>query len=473
MLFNSFGFLLFLGVILAAHYSRLSWTAKKRVLLIGSYVFYAAWSPPFVLLLWLSTAVDFSVAKFMHRAEGASRRRLLLLCSLAVNLGMLGFFKYGALLTQLFVDAASLVGVTFQPATWSIVLPVGISFYTFQTLSYTIDVYRRQAEPEPSFQDFALFVTFFPQLVAGPIVRPKQLLPQFKEPHQADLSQFVWGAMLLTWGLFQKAVLADAVLSIVVADAFNSAIPVSVLDAWAGVLAFSGQIFFDFSGYSMCAIGVALCLGFSLPDNFRCPYAAVGFSDFWKRWHISLSSWLRDYLYIPLGGNRGGPWRTYRNLMVTMLLGGLWHGASWRFLVWGGVHGLYLVVERLFFPDAGRRALETGPFRAFLGALTTFFFVSLAWVFFAASTWGGCLSMFGSLFGLHAETVMTVQTFDMLLVGLIVLGMLLAHWRFRETPLNQWVSELPTPLVASGWAVMAYMVIATGGGNSAFIYFQF
>jgi alginate O-acetyltransferase complex protein AlgI len=473
MLFNSFGFLLFFGVILAAHYSRLSWTAKKRILLAGSYLFYAAWSPPFVLLLWLSTVVDFSVAKSMHKEERAGRRKLLLLCSLAVNLGMLGFFKYGALLTELFVDVVALAGVTFEPATWSIVLPVGISFYTFQTLSYTIDVYRRQSEPEPSFQDFALFVTFFPQLVAGPIVRPQQLLPQFKEPHQADMPQFVWGAMLLTWGLFQKAVLADAVLSLVVADAFGSATPVAMLDAWAGVLAFSGQIFFDFSGYSMCAIGVALCLGFSLPDNFRCPYAAVGFSDFWRRWHISLSTWLRDYLYIPLGGNRGGVSATYRNLVITMLLGGLWHGASWRFVVWGGVHGLYLVLERLFFPNAGRRALEAGRGTAFLGALVTFFFVSLAWVFFAAGSWAGCVSMFGSLFGLHAETVMVVQTYDMLLVGLIVVGMLLAHWRFRETRLEDWVTGLPTWLVVIGWSTMAYFIIATGGGSSAFIYFQF
>ena len=473
MLFNSFGFLVFFALVLATHYSRLSWATKKRVLLAGSYVFYAAWSPPFVLLLWLSTVVDFVVARAMHREQRAGRRRLLLLCSLAVNLGMLGFFKYGALLTQLFVDVLALGGVTFQPATWSIVLPVGISFYTFQTLSYTIDVYRRQAEPEPSFQDFALFVTFFPQLVAGPIVRPQQLLPQFREPHQADLPQFAWGAMLFTWGLFQKAVLADAVLSLVVADAFNSTIPVSPLDAWAGVLAFSGQIFFDFSGYSMCAIGVALCLGFSLPDNFRCPYAAVGFSDFWRRWHISLSTWLRDYLYIPLGGNRGGVSKTYRNLMITMLLGGLWHGADWRFLVWGGVHGLYLVLERLFFPEAGRRALQAGPGRAFFGALVTFLFVSLAWVFFAAGTWTGCVSMFGSLFGLHTQTVMTVQTYDMILVGLIVLGMLCAQWRFRETALHEWVGRLPTWLVACGWAALAYMIIVTGGGNAAFIYFQF
>ena len=473
MLFNSFGFLLFFAVILALHYSRLSWPAKKRVLLAGSYLFYAAWSPPFVLLLWLSTVVDFSVAKSMYREERPGRRKLLLLCSLAVNLGMLGFFKYGGLLTQLFVDAAALWGVAFQPAAWSIVLPVGISFYTFQTLSYTIDVYRRQIGPEPSFEDFALFVSFFPQLVAGPIVRPRQLLPQFKTPHQANAAQFVWGAMLLTWGLFQKAVLADSILSVVVADAFNSTAPVAVLDAWVGVFAFSGQIFFDFSGYSMCAIGVALCLGFSLPDNFRCPYAALGFSDFWRRWHISLSTWLRDYLYISLGGNRNGVSRTYCNLMITMLLGGLWHGASWRFVVWGGVHGLYLVLERRFFPDAGKRALAAGGAVAFLGGLVTFFFVSLTWVFFAAGNWASCVNMLRSLFGLHTETVMVVQTFDMLLVTLVISVMLLAQWRFRETRLEDWVSGLPAWLVIVGWSAMAYLVISTGGGTSAFIYFQF
>ena len=271
----------------------------------------------------------------------------MLVASLAVNLGLLGFFKYRVFFLENFVALLNSVGVDFHPARPSIILPVGISFYTFQTLSYTLDIYMGKMKPARSFLDYALFVTFFPQLVAGPIVRAAHFLPQCEDARRTTLSQLGWGLSLILFGLFQKSVIADGLMAPVVERVYDSGEVLSFGAGWVGTLAFAMQIFCDFSGYSTCAIGTAMCLGFWLPVNFRSPYAAIGFSDFWRRWHVSLSSWLRDYLYIPLGGNRKGTARTYVNLMITMLLGGLWHGASWNFVIWGGLHGVYLIVERL------------------------------------------------------------------------------------------------------------------------------
>ncbi|MGW8283253.1 MAG: MBOAT family O-acyltransferase, partial [Gemmatimonadota bacterium] len=301
MLFNSLTFVLFFNLVLALHNAPLPWKTKKVNLLIASYLFYAAWNPPFVLLLWLSTMVDWWVARRIYDTDVQRKRRALLGVSLAVNLGMLGYFKYGGFLLENWAALMSAIGVTWTAPGWDIVLPVGISFYTFQTLAYSLDVYLRRARPADSLLDFALFVTFFPQLVAGPIVRPTQLIPQFQSPVRANRSQLLWGLGLMTLGLFEKVVIADGALAPAADAVFGADKAVPFSDAWLGTLAFAGQIFSDFAGYSTVAIGAALCLGFSLPDNFRFPYAAIGFSDFWRRWHISLSTWLRDYLYIPLG----------------------------------------------------------------------------------------------------------------------------------------------------------------------------
>src|SRR5215472_16543724 len=323
-----------------------SWAMKKINLLIASYIFYAAWNPPFVILLWISTVVDWWAAKGLVRAERPAARRGWMMLSVVANLGMLGFFKYGQFLLENFTALIHAFGVAYQPPHYHIVLPVGISFYTFATMSYTLDVYLRRALPARNFLDYALFVTFFPHLVAGPIMRPTELVPQFEHPRRASAEQLSFGLALMTLGLFQKVVLADGFLAPIVERVYDHDVQPGALDAWAATLAFGGQIFCDFAGYSTTAIGAAMCLGFAMPDNFRFPYAAIGFSDFWRRWHITLSSWLRDYLYIPLGGNRHGVTRTYISLMTTMLLGGLWHGANWTFVVWGGLHGLYLAVER-------------------------------------------------------------------------------------------------------------------------------
>jgi len=473
MLFNSVVFILFFAVVVGLHYLPLPWRLKKLHLLLASYFFYAAWNPPFVILLWISTCVDWFAANSMYRQQEQSRRRLWLYVSLCANLGMLSWFKYGTLIMETFSTLVAPFGLVWSVPVLSITLPVGISFYTFQTMSYTIDVYRGKSEPEASFLDFALFVTFFPQLVAGPIVRPNQLLPQFKTPRVANSRQFTWGACLFTWGLFQKSVLADGILGPVAGHAFGLHEEMYKLDAWLAVFAFSGQIFFDFAGYSLCAIGIALCLGFSLPDNFRSPYAAIGFSDFWRRWHVSLSEWLRDYVYIPLGGNRKGPRRTRINLMLTMLLGGLWHGAAWRFVVWGGIHGLYLLLERVIF---GRMLLEQDKLRflpRLAGTCLTYVAVSITWVFFAAPTWEACEIVFRSLAGITENPIAVMRTLEILMIAVVLGGMLTGHWYMRNRTLEQVVQSTPDWLLFLILVVVILCIVLTGGSDSAFIYFQF
>jgi alginate O-acetyltransferase complex protein AlgI len=473
VLFNSLTFIAFFAIVLALHNAPLPWKAKKINLLVASYIFYAAWSPPFVLLLWISTAIDWFVAKKIFVTEEQSKRRMLLWISMAANLGMLGYFKYGGFLVQNFATAAGAYGVHYSPPEWDIVLPVGISFYTFQTMAYSLDVYFRRAAPAKSLLDFSLFVTFFPQLVAGPIVRPTDLIPQFATPRTATGRQVGWGLMLVVLGLFQKVVLADGLLAPVADKVFGAKEMLPPLDAWMGTLAFSGQIYFDFAGYTTTAIGVALALGFSIPDNFRAPYAAIGFSDFWCRWHISLSSWLRDYLYIPLGGNRKGRVRTYINLMTTMLLGGLWHGAAWTFVVWGGLHGLYLCVERVLKERFGEAAFwRKLPGRIAL-ALLTYFLVNITWVFFRAQDFGTARRLITSMLLLDTSGAPALSGYFLITAGATILAMLLVHWRMRHQTLHEEVQRWPSLLVGAAWGAMLWLIVATQGGGNAFIYFQF
>ncbi len=473
MVFNSLTFVVFLAVVLALHNAPFGWRTKKFNLLLASYVFYAAWNPPFVILLWISTVADWYAAKWIYREERPRQRRLLLLISLAANLGLLGFFKYGDFLLDNFIAATAMFGYAYQPAAWDIILPVGISFYTFQTMSYTLDVYLRRAAPARSFRDFALFVTFFPQLVAGPIVRPDQLIPQFAEPRRATSPQMLWGVGLVTVGMFNKVVVADGMLAPVADAAFGATAMLHPLDAWLGTLAFSGQIFCDFAGYSTIAIGVALMLGFSLPDNFRFPYAAIGFSDFWRRWHISLSTWLRDYLYVPLGGNRKGMARTYVNLMLTMLLGGLWHGAAWTFVVWGGLHGLYLAAERWLRGRFGASSFwQTLPARVFL-ALLTYFLVNITWVFFRAQDFGTARRMIVTMLTFATDGQRLLTSMQITGTSLTIGAMLAIHWYMRNRTLHEVATRLPAWLVGVLCGLLAWLVVITQGGGNAFIYFQF
>ncbi len=473
MLFNSLTFLVFFAGVLALHALPLPWKVKKTNLLLASYVFYGAWNPPFVVLLWISTVLDWYVAKWLGREERPARRRGLLLLSVLGNLGILGYFKYGEFLLENWQAAMSLLGIAYAPAEWSIVLPVGISFYTFQTMAYSLDVYLRRERPADSFLDFALFVTFFPQLVAGPIVRPADLIPQFAAPPRVTARQFVWGLGLVSLGLFEKVVVADTLLAPSADTVFGARGAVHALDAWIGVLAFSGQIFSDFAGYSTTAIGVSLCLGFSLMSNFHYPYAAIGFSDFWRRWHISLSTWLRDYLYIPLGGNRKGPGRTYVNLMLTMLLGGLWHGASWTFVVWGGLHGSYLAMERFLTGRfAGRRLFGSAGSRLAL-ALLTYVLVLITWVFFRAQDFPSAWLLLRSMFGAEGSGEPVLYWNGILAVAAVTVVMLATHWRMRDTTLEAAVERTPAWIIAAVWAAMLFGVITTQGSGNAFIYFQF
>jgi len=471
LLFNSLTFAVFFVIVLGLHNLPLPWTAKKINLLLASYLFYAAWSPPFVILLWISTAVDWKVASWISAARSARRRKLILALSLAANLGFLGYFKYGAFLMDNFAIALRGLGIAYVPPSSNIVLPVGISFYTFQSIAYSLDVYLRRAAPTRHLLDFALFVTFFPHLVAGPIVRPTLLIPQFQTPRRADSGQLLWGLGLMTLGLFEKVVLADGFLAPVADVVHKSPHDLPALDAWAGALAFSGQIFFDFAGYSTTAIGAALALGFALNDNFNSPYAAMGFSDFWRRWHISLSSWLRDYLYIPLGGSRLSERRTYVNLMITMLLGGLWHGASWTFVAWGGLHGSFLAIERWL--KTMRQTAGVRPATSALAMSGTFLAVTIAWVFFRARTFTDAWQLLCSMAGATSNQHALLYWSDITIVCVIAAGMLAAQWRLRSTSLEAVVSAAPPWSIVLLWTGMAFALIAEQGAGDAFIYFQF
>src|SRR5712672_4085990 len=473
MLFNSLTFIVFFVVVVTLYWSIRSWQARKNLLVVASYIFYGAWNPPFAALLFGTTAMDFWLGRQMAQAKDQHARRRWLVASVCMNLSMLGFFKYGNFLLENFQWLLARVGIIYQPPRLDILLPVGISFYTFHSLSYTLDIYRGVLRPTKSLRDFILAVSFFPQLVAGPIVRAGDFLPQLLHPPRLKNGQFLWGLALMTLGLFQKIVLADTLLSGCADRVFGYPGPLVALDSWAGVLAFAGQIFFDFAGYSLCAIGAALTLGFHLKDNFRFPYAAIGFSDFWRRWHISLSTFLRDYLYIPLGGNRVGWTRAAINLVIVMFLGGLWHGAAWTFVIWGLLHGSYLVIEHASRALIGERAwTENFAVKLLLG-LTTYGAVCLAWVFFRASDFTIATRMLQGMFGGHPHCDAILATREMLQIGIVTFFMMLAHWSLRETNVETAVTRLPRWIVTAAWALMACAIILTQGTSNAFIYFQF
>jgi alginate O-acetyltransferase complex protein AlgI len=381
MLFNTPQFFAFLAIVLILFYSLpRSW--RKYILLAASYFFYMSFIPKFILLLISLTAIDYTAALWIARTKAAHSRRFALVASLSANLGLLGFFKYYNFF------AANLAHLFHQPRgvfSLSIILPLGISFHTFQSMSYVIDVYRKEQEPITNPIDYALFIAFFPQLVAGPIVRAREFFGDLYHWQRPSSDDVLRGLLLLFLGLAKKMVMADQFAQIANAYFANVAKEPGTLAAWSGVIAFGIQIYFDFSGYTDMAIGMAKLLGFHFPINFRRPYLASSITDFWHRWHISLSRWLRDYLYIPLGGNRRGRFRTYCNLMLTMLLGGLWHGASWNFVVWGGYHGALLSFERLF---RGKGSAQPARWTVLypIQAVITFGLVMIGWVFFRAAT---------------------------------------------------------------------------------------
>lgn len=386
MLFNSFVFFGFLLVVLPVTYAWRHPMAKKYWLLVASYGFYGYWDWRFCGLLLLSTTVDFWVGKNLAQHNDPKKRKRWLWLSLGVNLGILALFKYFGFFVTSFSALVQSLGGNLDVLHLNLVLPMGISFYTFQTMSYTLDIYYRRMEPTQQFLDFALFVAFFPQLVAGPIERARALLPQLAGNFRPSKSQAKAGIILIISGLFRKVMIGDT-SGRYVDHLFAQPEWYTGLELACGLILFSIQIYADFSGYSRIARGTAKLLGIDLMQNFAEPYFSRHITEFWRRWHISLSTWLRDYLYIPLGGNRKGKVRTYINLMITMLLGGLWHGAGWNFMIWGGLHGLYLAIHR-----ARRKKIEPHIFirwgnfdlRIMLQMLGTYLLVCVTWLFFRA-----------------------------------------------------------------------------------------
>lgn len=480
MVFNSYTFVCFFAVVLFLHNLPFSWHTKKLNLVLASLLFYSAWNPPFVILLIFSTIIDWLIGNWLDATESPRSRKKILLISLASNLGLLGYFKYGNFVLDNFRHLCQLAGIELHLADPDIILPVGISFYTFQTLSYTLDIYLKRTRACKSFVDYALYVTFFPQLVAGPIVRSTNFIPQCEAPRPTHINHIAWGAIFLIIGLFEKVVLANGIFAPIADLVFDQGLyaQAGLAPAWIGALAFAGQIFCDFAGYSTCAIGAAKCLGFDLPINFRAPYAAVGFSDFWRRWHISLSTWLRDYLYIPLGGNRAGSMKTSANLYITMLLGGLWHGASWNFVVWGFLHGLLLSSERVLcqiFPHS--MVWQRGPGRMLLGMLT-FFCICVTWVVFRShdlnQAWNLSIAMlgFGDSYNERLHHV-TINYIGAMIALLSMLTLILFQCLTRNVTLEHVIKTTPWWIVAPTLALMIVAITTIPGNDRAFIYFQF
>jgi len=469
--FNSLIFLIFFAVVLGLHNLPLAWRAKKLNLLLASYVFYAAWNPPFILLLWISTATDWFASRRIAVSTGHTKR-LYLLLSILVNLGMLGYFKYGAFIEENFAALLQLFGVAYSGGESNIILPLGISFYTFQSMSYTLEIYRGKQHPCKSWLDFSLYVSFFPQLVAGPILRAGFFLQQLADDYRERITQFGWGFALITVGMFEKVVLADGLLAPVVEKVYAESALANGVDSWIGTMAFAGQIFFDFNGYSVIAVGLGCCLGFNLPWNFLSPYAAIGFADFWRRWHITLSTWLRDYLYIPLSGNRVSTLRTFINLMLTMLIGGLWHGASWLFVLWGGVHGTLLVGERLLRNRFGGSPILQGHTATFLLGLVTWLIICLTWVLFRAESPAAAAHLLGAMLSLQGgESI--VSTKEILQVALVIAALLAAHGFMRDRDFEQTARSLSWPLAGLILAAMLLAILLSPGEERAFIYFEF
>ena len=475
MQFSDLVFLAFFLVVLLLHNLPLSWRLRKFNLLWLSYIFYAAWNPPFVVLLWASTLVDWFVGKRLYRAERLLDRRLLLGVSLAVNLGMLSYFKYGGFLLENFVAIVQAFGIDWQPARASIVLPIGISFYTFQTLSYTLDIYNKRAKPWTSFLDYALFVTFFPQLVAGPIVRARHFLPQCLKKPVVTAQQFGWGLCLFVIGCFEKIVVADGILAGHVEKVFDSGAAPTMLDSWVGCYGFAVQVFCDFSGYSLCAIGVAKCLGFHLPDNFRFPFAAVGFAAFWKRWHISLSNWIRDYVYSMIRGHksqgRSGRWMF--NIILSSALVGLWHGAAWHWVMWGTAVGVVIVVENMVIaatPDSD--LWSTKPFQ-FVVAFFTFALFAMTMIFARCAGLEAMGDTASAMYFGSGDTPAVLTQTARIVVSSVALLFFLGHWCMRHSSLDSVAERMPWPLKSVLIASMIGLILMSRAPDRAFIYFQF
>lgn len=469
MSFASLQFGLFFALVLGG-YVCLGRRAQNRLLLVASYVFYGAWDWRFLFLLLFSTVVDFIVGSLLAASDDPRRRRLLVTASLATNLGILGFFKYAGFFAESFASLAAQFGFEASEFVLDIVLPAGISFYTFQTLSYTIDIYRGRLEPVKSFFDFALFVAFFPQLVAGPIERASRLLPQIENKRFIGWEQLNSGAWLILWGLYKKVVISDNLAVAVDAVYGNGATPTSA-EIIVATYAFAWQIYCDFSGYTDIARGTARMLGFNLMLNFNIPYAATNPAEFWRRWHISLSTWLRDYLYVPMGGNRRGTWFTYRNLFLTMTIGGLWHGAAWPFVLWGAYHGALLMGHRALFGKDAHSEGTVSTWRSCAASIAMFHLAAIGWMFFRANSLGHIAGLLDILTGTFAIGMAAQWIAPMCFLLAPLFAMQFAQWRSDDLEV---IARWPVAARVATYSFLVLGILTLGEQiGQPFIYFQF
>jgi D-alanyl-lipoteichoic acid acyltransferase DltB (MBOAT superfamily) len=482
MLFNSLEFAIFLPIIFIIYWFINSNTLRFQniFLLISSYVFYGWWDYRFLLLIVFSSLIDFLIGIGMSKTDNKSKRKLLLLISICVNIGFLGFFKYYNFFVDSFVDAFMLFGKPFDPFRLSIILPVGISFYTFQTLSYSIDVYRKKLSPTKDIIAFFAFVSFFPQLVAGPIERASNLLPQFYIKRVFNYNKAVDGMRQILWGLFKKMIIADN-CAVLVNDVFLNYSDYSGSTLLLGGVFFAFQIYCDFSGYSDIAIGTSQLLGFNLMKNFSYPYFSRDIAEFWRRWHISLSTWFRDYLYIPLGGSRGGNWVKIRNIFIIFLVSGFWHGANWTFIAWGFLNALYFMPLMLL----GKNRINTGNIaegKLFPGIKNivqigiTFFITVIAWVFFRSRSISQALDYIQLMFSKSIFAVPHISSHKTFFIAIsFIIVLVLVEWiqRNKEHGLEITPEKLPFLVRWSLYFILVILIIHAGGEQEEFIYFQF
>ena len=472
MLFNSLTFLLFFPIVCVLHYAIPSARVKGRnlLLLVASYFFYMNWEPVYAILLLTSTFVTYFAALGMGHYKDKRKRKIYLVSSIVLNLAILFQFKYYNFLASNLEEALQVCGLRIQIPEFHMLLPVGISFYIFQALGYSIDVYRQTAKVEHDFLTYALFVSFFPQLVAGPIERSRNLLPQFRQCHRFKYDEVMAGVRLMLWGYFLKLVLADR-CGLYVDAVFNN---IEMHNGGSYLLAsllFPFQIYGDFAGYSLIAIGVARVLGFHLMENFRRPYFACSIGEFWHRWHISLSTWFKDYVYIPLGGNRSGKASQYYNLMVTFMVSGIWHGANWTFLCWGSLHGILLCIEKTF--RIGKQ--DYSGCKKLCHWAVTFTLVCMSWILFRASNLRDTVSIVSGIFCKIGLPNVTFAMFTELCLAAFAMTLLLIRelsdefcWKWHISKSHYWLVQ---HLYIVGMTAMILLFGVLGGDQ--FIYFQF
>jgi alginate O-acetyltransferase complex protein AlgI len=445
--------------------------AQNPLLLAASYFFYASWNPMYLTIIFASTALDYILGHAIDSARSQARKQALLVGSLVANFGVLGFFKYFNFFADSFTSLLGSLGLSADPVTLKVLLPVGISFYTFQSMSYTLDIYRGQLKPTRSFLDYATFVAFFPQLVAGPIVRANQFLPQITEDRRVTLGRMGYGAAVFLRGYVKKAFIADVLALDLVDKVFTDPGAYDGTTLLLAVIGYSIQIYGDFSGYTDMARGSAAFLGFELPPNFNYPYLATSLQDFWRRWHISLSSWFRDYVFIPMGGSKQGQARTFRNLVATTTLSGLWHGAAWTFVIWGFLHGILQVVARLWQQATDGRVDKGSRAYRLFGWAATYAAVLSCWVFFRCKTPGEAVGiLWGIVSGAEGATL-ALGGVDLMAFGLFLADHVYGFFYPRSL---SFFLRLPAPVrglaYAAGAAILFLLVPA---GQNAFIYFQF